>query len=126
LGFQKWIFLYQQSKLIYPFSVWRLLFLNQWQTWWGEQRLMQSAEWQVTWPIFTGLLFVSLALVVTRKIKSIPLYMLFVLWCTIYLSFLSFGIVSSRFLFPVLPIMYIVGIYTLRHIILSFLKIKNI
>ena len=126
LGFQKWIFLYQQSKLIYPFSVWRLLFLNQWQTWWGEQRLMQSTEWQVTWPIFTGLLFVSLALVVTRKIKSLPLYMLFVLWCTIYLSFLSFGIVSSRFLFPVLPIMYIVGIYTLRHITLSFLRRKNI
>ncbi len=126
LGFQKWIFLYQQSKLIYPFSVWRLLFFNQWQTWWGEQRLIQSAEWQVTWPIFTGLLFVSLALVVMKKIKSTPFYMLFILWCTMYLSFLSFGIISSRFLFPVLPVMYIVGIYTLRHIILSLLRIKNI
>lgn len=117
LGFQKWIFLYQQSKLTYPFSVWKLLLFNQWQTWWGDQRILQSAEWQVWWPIFTVLLIVSVVLVITKKMKISPSYVLLLLWCLIYLSFLSLGVVSSRFLMPVLPVMYILGMYTLKRFI---------
>lgn len=117
LGFQKWIFLYQQSKLIYPFSVWKLLLFNQWQTWWGDERMLKSAEWQVWWPIFTVLLMLSIALVVLKKMRISPSYLLLSLWCVIYLSFLSIGVVSSRFLIPVLPIMYTLGIYTLKQLI---------
>lgn len=113
-GFQKWIFLYQQSKLIHPFSVWKLLLFNQWQVWWGDQRILKSAEWQVWWPFFTALLVISIALVITRKMKIVPSFLLLLVWCTVYLTFLSLGVVSSRFLMPVLPVMYILGVYTLK------------
>lgn len=117
LGFQKWIFLYQQSKLIHPFSVWKLLLFNEWQTWWGDERILKSAEWQVWWPVFTVLLILSAAFVIMKKMKISPSYLLLLLWCVIYLSFLSFGVVSSRFLMPVLPVMYILGIYMVKKFI---------
>ncbi len=117
LGFQKWIFQYQQSKLIYPFSVWRLIFLNKWQTWWDDMRILQSAEWQITWPIFTGLSIISILFVFIKRIKASPSYILLVLWSVIYLSLLSLGVVSSRFLMPVLPILYIIGAYTVKQLL---------
>lgn len=116
LGFQKWIFLYQQSKLIYPFSVWKLIFLNQWQTWWGNRGILPSAEWQIAWPIFSGLLFISILLAIIKRIKTSPVFFLLIIWSGVYFSFLSLGAISSRFLLPVLPVIYIIGVYTLKQL----------
>lgn len=113
-GFQKWIMLYQKSKLLYPFSVWRLIFLNQWQTWWGNMSVIPADDWQMSWPVGTGLSFVLILLVFMKKIKISPHILVLVLWVIVYGMFLSLGVVSSRFLLPLLPITYILATHMVR------------
>lgn len=119
LGFQKWILLYQQSKLLYPFSVWRLIFLNEWQTWWGDQSILQAVDWRITWPLGTGLTVVLVFLVVIRRIRLSPELTLFLLWVGMYGAFLSLGVVSSRFFLPFLPVIYILATYVVRHFVIK-------
>lgn len=109
IGFQKWIILYQQSKLIFPFSFWRLTLLNQWQTWWGEMKVMPVEDWWLTWPI---LVVLPILLLVWRKKKLSDPALLLVLWAIVYEAFLSLGVVSTRFLLPLLPALYILLLYT--------------
>lgn len=104
LGFQKWIFAYQKSKLLYPFSAWRLIFLNQWQTWWGDFSLLRAEDWQVTWPAsIVGTIGFGLGLLKKRSIAETTLFF----WCIAYSAFLSLGVVSSRFFLPFFPVTYI-------------------
>jgi hypothetical protein len=117
IGFMKWIILYQQSKLEYPFSVWRLVYLNQWQTWWGDRSFLQAVDWQISWPIFTTLAFgVGIAMCL-GKIKTFPALTVLVLWSFVYGAFLSLGVISSRFFLPFLPVLYIIGIYGVTFIV---------
>src|SRR3989344_9424927 len=109
IGFQKWILLYDKSKLLYPFSIWRLVFLNQWQTWWGDFRLLKADDWNIAWPIFTILTLVLIFLVLVKKIRVTPAISVLCLWFLYYSVYLSLGIASSRFLLPILPIMYMLG-----------------
>ena len=111
IGFQKWILLYQQSKLQYPLSAWRLVFLNQWQTWWGSRTLLKAVDWRVTWPLSTGLIIILIALILTKKWKVAPQVLLLVLWTVVYAVFLSLGVISSRFLLPFLPVSFILATY---------------
>ncbi|MEK7129532.1 MAG: hypothetical protein AAB803_00795 [Patescibacteria group bacterium] len=117
LGFQKWVILYQKSKLLYPFSAWRLIFLNQWQTWWGNMEVVPADDWQITWAIGTGLAFLFVFLLIRKKIKASPEVWVLVWWIMVYGAFLSLGVVSSRFLLPFLPIVYIVATYVIRSLL---------
>jgi hypothetical protein len=117
LGFQKWILLYDQSKLLYPFSIWRLVFLNQWQAWWGDFRILRADDWQITWPFFTGATFATGLLVLVRKFKTFPALSVALLWILIYGIFISLGISSSRFLLPFLPVSYIIATYGISKLI---------
>lgn len=114
IGFQKWILLYQKSKLIFPLSVWRLVFLNQWQAWWGDMRILRAEDWQITWPIFTSLNIILIMLVAFKKLKLTSEMLVLVIWILVYGSFLSLGVVASRFLLPFLPISFILGVYVLK------------
>lgn len=116
LGFQKWVMLYQKSKLLYPFSVWRLIFLNQWQTWWGNMGVIAADDWRFTWAIGTGLSFILVFFLLKKKIKAPPTVWVLVWWAMVYGAFLSLGVVSSRFLLPFLPIAYILATYYLRNL----------
>ncbi len=114
IGFQKWIFLYQQSKLIFPFSVWRLLFFNQWQAWWGDMSILSADDWRWTWPVSTLLGFMAMGLLAGRKTSTREPITLLILWVVVYSLFLSLGVVSSRFFLPLFPISFIVGTWTVR------------
>lgn len=116
LGFQKWILLYQQSKLIFPFSFWRLMLFNQWQTWWGEMKVMSVEDWRWTWPV---LALVPLALLIVYRRKIIQNSTLFVLllWALGYEVFLSIGVVATRFFLPLLPVLYVLAVYSGREIL---------
>lgn len=116
LSFQKWILLYQQSKLLYPLSVWRLIFLNQWQTWWGDRSILHAVDWRITWPLGTGLSVLFVLLVAAKKIRFSSELMLLLLWVGIYAAFLSLGVVSSRFLLPFLPVTYILATCAIRYL----------
>lgn len=109
IGFQKWILLYDKSKLLYPFSIWRLVFFNQWQTWWGDMSIVKAVDWQFTWPLFTTLTLVSIVLVAKTYKKASSALMILSLWFLYYSVYLSLGIASSRFLLPILPVIYILG-----------------
>lgn len=111
IGFQKWIILYQKSKLIFPFSVWRLIFLNQWQAWWGDMSILKADDWSITWPIFTGLSILLVILLMLKKIRVNNNILILSLWLSVYGVFLSLGVVSSRFLLPFLPVVFILGTY---------------
>lgn len=109
IGFQKWILLYDKSKLLFPFSIWRLVFFNQWQTWWGDFRLLKADDWSITWPIFTILTLILNFLILGKKIRTTPAISVLGLWFLYYSLYLSLGIASSRFLLPILPVIYILG-----------------
>lgn len=114
IGFQKWIFLYQKSKLIFPFSVWRLLLFNQWQAWWGDMSIISADDWKWTWPVSTLLGFVAMGLFAARRVSTKEPIALLILWVAVYSAFLSLGVVSSRFFLPLFPVSYIVGVWTIR------------
>lgn len=119
LGFQKWIFLYQKSKLLYPFSSLRLLFLNQWQTWWGDFSVVPVDDWSVLWAISTAISFACAGWLLSGKRWKKPLYKpltFLVLWIVVYQSFLCLGVVSSRFFLPLLPVQYMVTVFVLERI----------
>lgn len=114
IGFQKWILLYQQSKLILPLSFWRLMFLNELQAWWGDRSLHTASDWNILWPFLVLVPFVFVILAYIRKFQMHPLIRLLLLWVFIYEMFLSIGAVVTRFLLPLLPSLYIVGTYAVR------------
>lgn len=109
VGFQKWILLYDKSKLLFPFSIWRLVFFNQWQTWWGDFRILPAVDWQWSWPVFTLLTCLFVVLLVAKQIKRTSAAVTMSLWFLVYALYISLGVASSRFLFPILPPMYILG-----------------
>lgn len=114
IGFQKWIFLYQQSKLIFPFSVWKFLLINQWQAWWGDMSILAADDWRWTWAVSTVLGIVAVGLFIMRKVSVKEPITLLILWFTVMSAFLSLGVVSSRFFLPLFPVSYIVGIWVIR------------
>lgn len=117
IGFQKWIFLYQKSKILFPFSAWRLIFFNQWQAWWGDFSILKASDWRITWPIGT-ILTAGLAIIaVFKKIRITDRVFLLLLWIGVYGAFLSIGVISSRFLLPFLPVTYILGTVFVMHTI---------
>ncbi|MBI4066278.1 hypothetical protein HY411_01035 [Candidatus Gottesmanbacteria bacterium] len=116
IGFQKWIFFYQQSKLMFPLSSWRLLLLNQWQAWWGDMSVLAADDWRWTWPASTLLGTVAFGLLAMRRISFKEPIALLVLWFAVYSAFLSLGVVSSRFFLPLFPISFIVGVWVLRQV----------
>ena len=93
--------------------------LNEWQTWWGDQSLQTSNDWTIVWPLLMILPFVFVILSYFRKFTMPGLVRLLLLWILVYEAFLSVGAVVTRFLLPLLPILYIVGIYTVREMFLS-------
>lgn len=106
---QKWVFFYQQSKLQFPFSVWRLIFFNQWQTWWGDYRILRADDWSIMWPIITLLSFSYIGIKVIKKKKWEALELLCAIWVVVYSIFLSLGTVSSRYFLPFLPFLYLLS-----------------
>lgn len=123
IGFQKWILLYQQSKLIIPLSFWRLMFLNEWKAWWGDQSLQRATDWTMLWPILIILPFVFVILSYFRKFQIHPLVRLLLLWIFIYEAFLSTGAVVTRFLLPLLPILYVISTYAIKEMFFSHKRI---
>jgi hypothetical protein len=111
LKFQKWIFFYQGSKLIYPFSSLRLLLFNQWQTWWAGDKVVSAVDWSILWPVST-IATVTLGFwTLVRKTSANRMVTLLLIWAVVYQSFLCLGVVSSRFFLPVLPVQYILLTY---------------
>ena len=91
------------SPQVAPFSIFRIIFSNQWSTWWGEG-IIKVKDWWLGWPILT-----SLALI------SFQNRFLFV-YLVISLLFLSFQAVFPRHLLSIMPIIYLLAYGTINRL----------
>lgn len=113
LGIQRYIYEYHQSQLMMPFFAFDLLLFNRWHTWWGERLIIADPQWRIWWPVS---FFITLLGVVSRFKKYFlkkdkPLELILVTWVVIYLVFLSLGQATTRYFFPLLPILYILSVH---------------
>jgi hypothetical protein len=113
LGIQKWVYLYHQSYLILPLSVWPLLFLNKWYVWFGDDPVIQDGQWSISWPIITGITIITCVLYVFKKIPKNKNLEVLIAWFVAYMVFLSIGQVFSRYFVILIPFLYIISLYGL-------------
>lgn len=121
LRIQKWILWYQQSKIMSFFSIWPLIFVNRWQTWWGDYSIIKDDQWRVTWPLLFigGFLTLFSFLRAERKETSLQILLY---WFVAYSIFITFSQASSRYLIPILPFLYII---TARGFMLWLTKLRK-
>lgn len=85
----------------YPkFQVFNVLFFDKWLSWWGNKNYLSTGFWNILWPILIINFFLTLCL----KIKK---NLLIIIWILLYLSFLSLRLFFARYLFILLPFLYI-------------------
>jgi len=129
LKVQKWILWYHQSRVIKIGSVFPFVFANRWYVWWGEVPVIKIPQWSFLWPIFTSLaLFLSLIVFLKKlglrlfsKLRFSKEIQLLSLWEVFYLGFLVVGNINVRYVFYLLPFVYLSGTYL---VYLFFLKLK--
>ncbi|MBI3985245.1 MAG: hypothetical protein HY344_04925 [Candidatus Levybacteria bacterium] len=117
LGIQKWVFLYHQSFLILPFSVWPLLLLNKWYVWFGDKPVISDGQWLFTWPIITIISIITIVLYILKRIPREKNLEVLMAWVSIYLLFLSLGQVFSRYFVILIPILYIISLYGIVEVV---------
>jgi hypothetical protein len=122
LGIQKWVYLYHNSFLILPFSVWPLLLFNQWYVWFGNKLVISDGQWLFTWPIITIISMITIILYLLKKIPKEKKLEVLMAWVFTYLLFLSFGQVFSRYFVILIPILYIISIYGIAEVSKPYLK----
>jgi predicted membrane-bound dolichyl-phosphate-mannose-protein mannosyltransferase len=93
----------------YPkFQVFNVLLFDRWLSWWGEKDFIETGYWNIFWPIATIVFLASL--IKPKKLLPIKLCSLF------YLLFLSSRLFFPRYLFLLLPFLYLNLCYTLQGI----------
>lgn len=111
LGIQKWVYLYHQSFLILPLSVWPLLLFNKWYVWFGDKPVISDGQWSITWPILTVISIITIALYVIKKIPKKKEFEILLSWFFVYMLFMSFGQTFSRYFVILIPILYIISLF---------------
>ena len=82
-------------------GVWKMIYLNQWTTWWGSG-VIQVDSWWIIWPIIFSLAIFSL------RQRTIYLYFIFSLFL------FSIGIIFPRYLVPLIPFVYYLAYGTIN------------
>lgn len=118
-GIQKWIWGFHSSGkfLVPPGSIWQLIFLKRWITWWADRRPLPAPDWQITWPISIFISLLTAAAIIMRKITITKEAQIVLIWIIMSLVSLSFGISYPRYLLPILPFAYIISIFSLQKIL---------
>lgn len=122
IGIQKWIFLYHQSKLIMPFTIWPLIYFNKWYVWYGDKPIISDGQWTIMWPIIQTISLLTIILYVLNKIQRRREIEIVMIWSILYILFVSFGNASSRYLVIYIPVLYIISLYGLIEIVKILLK----
>lgn len=123
LGIQKWIYLYNMGHVTQPFTLWPLLFFNQWHVWFGNIPVITDSQWMITWPITAVLSFLTIFLyffVLKHKKKEIEILFS---WVVAYILLMSFVQISARYFVILIPFLYIISIYGITEIY-RFIKTK--
>jgi len=133
LSVQKWILWYHQSRLINVGTVWPFLYLNRWYIWWGNSGYTSVEQWSYLWPIFTTLSLLFILFIFISKFKKNSKLIsgggeidILALWILFYLLFLSIGNINSRYIFYLIPYLYISGLYFIKITLKGLLEKKQI
>lgn len=125
LGIQKWVFLYHQSFLILPFSIWPLLLLNKWYVWFGNKPVISDGQWSFTWPILTLISIATIIFYLLNKIARNSKIEILMVWSAVYMLFLSLGEAYSRYFVILIPMLYIISIYGVINFVTRISKSKK-
>lgn len=126
LGVQKWIYLYHKSKLLYPLSVWPLLFFNKWYVWWGDKPIISDPQWTLFWPISTVLSLLTIILYLFHKIDRKKELLVIMIWVIYYSVFSSLGQISARYFVIYFPPLYLLSFYLIEQLFVKYvIKEKN-
>ncbi|MFC1711433.1 glycosyltransferase family 39 protein [Patescibacteria group bacterium] len=103
----------------YPkLQVFNVLLFDRWLTWWGEKSFIKTGFWNIGWPILILSFFASLT-----KIKQ---NLLIKLWALLYLLFLSLRLFFPRYLFLLLPFLYLNLCYNFQRLYQSLVLNKKL
>jgi len=119
---QKYIFAYHQSKFIEVFSFWDLLFFNRWHTWWGNREISSDPQWHILWPLSMMLTILHLVAGFVRKVKLNDAEIVLFIWVLLYCAMLSTGYTSTRYFFPLIPLLYILATSFIIKIVRGVIK----
>jgi hypothetical protein len=111
LGIQKYIYLFWQHKFEHPFSIWPLIYLNQWYVWWGDKPVLQESQWRISWPITVTISLITTITTLFKKIPTNKPLEILLSFTATYLAFLSVGQTTARYLVILLPVLYITATY---------------
>ncbi|MBL7036669.1 glycosyltransferase family 39 protein [Candidatus Microgenomates bacterium] len=107
-GTQKYIYSWHSAKLVFdPISLVDFLFLNRWHF---MGQVQKAVDWQFTWPIlgtFSLISIISFFRSLKEKLVIGQPICVIVVWLIMYFVVLILSTVNARYLFPVLPAMYI-------------------
>jgi hypothetical protein len=111
LSIQKWIMWYHQSKITEFGMIWPFIYLKRWYVWWGDKTFLLVDQWNFWWPIMTSLTLILSGLIFSRRWKNNSMVTIVCLWVVFDLVLLSFGTINVRYLFYLLPFIYLLGSY---------------
>lgn len=103
----------------YPkLEIWRIIFLGQWRTWWGEG-IIRLSQWSPLWCLSLVSIFpTGWHIFKTRNLSLLVL----ICWPLSLLIMYSYGHPYPRYLMPILPPLYILLCYNVK---LAFEKWKK-
>lgn len=126
LAVQHYIYQFHQGKLqLDPVAIWDLLLFNRWHM--GV--IKTAADWQISWPVITVFSLAAIIyLILKKKNKDIvagPIGLL-AIWTIVYMVLLSVGEVLPRYVFPLLPFLYILATWLVVKLtpVLNFPRLK--
>lgn len=120
IGLQKYIYMWHSGKLQPDlFAPFDLLLFNKWH---HIGTIIPSVDWQITWPVITLVSLIGIVYTIYR-FKNIDLKLLFLnLYIFFYLGLLIFSDTNARYLFPLIPILYIACMWNIKRLIITAFK----
>ncbi len=112
LGVQKWIINFYAGGAKGSFSApWEIIFTGKYANWWGQISVVD--EWHFGWILLTVISAITIVFVFRKYRKSMIVFPC--IWIIIYLLFLSFIPVWSRYFLLIIPFMYTLTVWLILY-----------
>lgn len=111
LKVQKYLLWYHTSKVNGIGTIWPLIYLNQWYVWWGDTPVIRDENWSATWLVVMTGAFATWLGTMKQWVKKRSDETVYILFFLTECAFLTVGQANARYIYPVLPISYILSAY---------------
>lgn len=113
---QKYLLWYHTSKINGLGTIWPLVYLNRWYVWWGDAPIIKDQNWSVSWLLVISGAFATLVTNIRKRLKKELIVSMYMIFFVVECVFLSLGQANARYLYPILPISYILSLYGIKEI----------